>query len=129
MEKEKRCFNHSTLGLAILCFFLMVSCGSSTKTIAHSMDSQVGTLTYDQAVSRWGPPIRVLGGSGVYVAVWLVEAPPNLGLRIFSFLMPVLAESLPQGYPIVSSMRHGEALRIAFDEGTRFMVDWSYHRW
>ena len=129
MKKGKKLYYLPAVALTLTCFFSLIGCGPSAKSIAYKMDSQVGTLTYDQAISRWGPPIRVVGGSGVYVAVWSVEAPPNPGVTVFKFLTPFLAESLPQGYPIVSSMGHGEALRIAFDKSTRSMVDWSYRRW
>lgn len=125
MERTQENFSFSVLAATVFCLFLLMGCGPSMQSIQDRMDSQIGVLTYDQAINRWGPPYSVIGGSGVWNALWSVEAPPGACNTVLSYLPP----GFTGGYPMARSIRNGEALRITFDKTTRFMVDWSYRRW
>ena len=125
MERAQENYSFSVLAAMVSCLFLLMGCGPSMQSVQDRMDSQIGVLTYDQAINRWGPPSSVIGGSGALNALWSMEAPPGACETVLSYLSPGFA----QGYPMARSIRNGEALSITFDKTTRFMVEWSYRRW
>jgi hypothetical protein len=54
---------------------LAAACGgaSSFGPVEENLHQEVGVLTYDEAVDRWGPPTSLSHGDKLFTAYWLKE--------------------------------------------------------
>lgn len=59
------------LGLALLA----TACGGASRfgAVEDSLSKEVGTLTYPEAVDRWGKPTSLSPGESMFTAYWLKE--------------------------------------------------------
>lgn len=87
------------------------------------MDSQIGRMTFREAVAKWGAPVRELDRNGAFLAVWQSRAldpgyllvPPLAGAY-----SPAVALPLPNP---------GWELVLGFDKRTQRLTSWSYRSW
>jgi len=93
--------------LIILAAALLAGC-ATTPGFESSMNSQVGILTYDDAIRTWGPPASVAEGDRVIVAAWS---------------RPRATSSVYTGGIAVTSHRSSD-LTVTFDKETKRMIDW-----
>lgn len=58
-------------GLALLA----AACGGASRfgAVEKNLNQEVGVLTYDEAVDRWGKPTSTLPGEKMFTAYWLKE--------------------------------------------------------
>ncbi len=97
------------LPLILLAALLLTGCPRDAVDFESSMNSQVGILTYDDAIQSWGPPTNVAEGDRVTVALWT----RSLGTTMTrSRLMAYASETTNN-------------LTITFDKETRRMIAWS----
>ena len=59
------------LGLALVA----AACGgaSSFGAVEENLSKEVGVLTYDEALDRWGQPTSLSPGAAMFTAYWLKE--------------------------------------------------------
>lgn len=55
---------------------LLAACAGPSKfgRVEETLSQDVGVLTYDQAVDRWGPPTALDRGQSHFTAYWLKPA-------------------------------------------------------
>jgi len=94
--------------LIILAAALLAAGCATTGSFESSMNSQVGRLTYDDAIRTWGPPASVAEGDRVIVAAW---SKPRASSVVYT------------GGIAVASRRSSD-LTVTFDKETRRMIDW-----
>lgn len=87
------------------------------------LDSQIGVMTFREAVSRWGMPVRELDRNGAFLAVWRAQ-PVDPGYLLVPPLggaySPAMALPLPNP---------GWELVLGFDKRTERLSSWSYRSW
>lgn len=74
-----------------------------------------GTRSYDQVLSRLGPPSAIAEGEHVFVAVWDID---TSHVVVFE-----------GGSPRALRVERGRRLVLTFDRESRKLVDWSYAEW
>jgi len=54
---------------------LAAACGGASRfgAVEKNLNQEVGVLTYDEAVDRWGRPTSVSPGEAMFTAYWLKE--------------------------------------------------------
>ncbi|RJX28243.1 MAG: hypothetical protein C4525_16925 [Desulfarculus sp.] len=59
----------------ILALFLLAACAGVSRfgAVEESLQSEIGVLSYDEAVARWGQPSTVSQGKTMFTAYWLKE--------------------------------------------------------
>lgn len=59
----------------ILSLVLLAACGSASRfgAVEESLQSEIGVLSYGEAVARWGQPTSVSRGEQYFTAFWLKE--------------------------------------------------------
>lgn len=81
---------------------------------AKAMDANIGTLSYDDAITAWGPPSSVAEGEKVIAASWKENHNTS---TLF----------LRSGDTVTAlHNNHKEELMIIFDKETKRMTRWSY---
>jgi len=83
---------------------------------ANYLGGQVGLLSYDMALSNWGPPISTTEGDEIFISQW--------GSEKSAYAV------VPTQYMIVGGrISHGWVLQLTFNKKTKKMVNWSYKNW
>ena len=59
----------------LLSLLLVAACGGPSRfgAVEQSLSNEIGVLTYDQAVQRWGQPTSISRGKRLFTAYWLKE--------------------------------------------------------
>jgi hypothetical protein len=79
------------------------------------MDARVRTLTYDEAITQFGPPTAVAQGDAVTVATWTQETKSATAIPAFGLMY------MPQ-------QSHGAAMQLVFG-ADRILHSWTYRQW
>lgn len=96
------------------CYYLELQ--QQRRDWADYLNSQIGTLSYDQALSKWGAPAAITQGDEIFVAQWSSEN------SVYAVV--------PSSTMIVAgNISHGWIRRITFDKITKKMTTWSYENW
>lgn len=90
---------------AILVVMLGCTAGNAHKRqqVHNFLNSQIGVMTYDDAIQRYGPPFKCANGRGVMVCLWHFK-PRSIGLDSY------------------------DRLQLTFDSASNRLVDWR-HEW
>ena len=94
------------------------------------LESQVGRMTFRQAVEMWGPPVRSAQiGNGEVVAVWHDERQDGPLLQVPD--LGILPRWVPS--PILPPPWHGWRMQLTFAEtaspGVSVLRRWRYQEW
>ncbi|MCK5235714.1 MAG: hypothetical protein KAR06_01915, partial [Deltaproteobacteria bacterium] len=88
------------------------------------MDSSLGIMTYDDAVTRWGVPLRKTETEESFTAVWVSEVPDKLlGYK------EEANSSVIKRVKIVEDVPRGEELTLGFNKDTMKLKNWNYEGW
>ena len=62
-------------GILLLALLALAACDTASHfgAVETELAKDVGVLTYNQAVERWGPATRVSQGAGQFTAYWQKE--------------------------------------------------------
>lgn len=105
---------------AILVFITVLALAGCSKPhlkeLYGSLDDNVDYMTYDQAVSAWGIPSRVVSEEDEITAFWRTE---------FRGMMASYEGNLVYSVPVP----HGWELELVFDRQTMKLSDWDYRQW
>lgn len=107
--------------------------------LRQKMDSQIGKMSYDEALSKLGKPTQVTDGDKVFVAEWLTEKMPqsaavnqttNVGFvrRPRNFLeayIDAYTERKNKESEYQRSLSHGSKVVFSFDKEKRTLVSWN----
>lgn len=80
------------------------------------LNSNVGKMTLDDAVVRWGPPLSRYEGDELVVAEWNSESTSQLVAPIGNMWVAV-------------PVQHGWQLRLSFEKSSRKLSAWNYKAW
>jgi hypothetical protein len=82
----------------------------------NEMNTQIGQMTYDQSLQRWGAPASVVQGDETFICTWSASASG--------------AVALPLGQNVIyQPTSSGWKLAITFNKTTRKMTYWTYNEW
>ena len=87
-----------------------------------SWDYAIGRLSYDEVVKSWGPPTSLLGGYAAEGST--LDAQPILANWQWSHSLPLVVPHSPD-----VSLKFGQRMELAFNRGTKLLVDWKYWEW
>jgi hypothetical protein len=108
---------------------LLVGCGAGQRRTEEFLRGQVGVMTYDQALVRWGKPTAVVVGERVQIASWGNESLVG-GAQVPVSMPPLQPGGPPMNFVIQQPVvAHGWELRLSFDKSTNRLVDWHYREW
>ena len=80
------------------------------------MDSHLGTMTYDDAIMRWGSPLSKVDGDNIFLATWGQQSTG--------------AVAMPLGTGVVAApVNHGWKLELSFDKETKRLRSWRANQW
>ena len=68
-------FRHTIIAALAALALLAASCGGVSRfgAVENNLSKDVGVLTYDEAVDRWGKPTSLSPGDSMFTAYWLKE--------------------------------------------------------
>jgi hypothetical protein len=125
---------HATMILRVLCSLLPLI-GSSGCQVPISeerhrqevafrgaWDYAIGRLSYDDVVKSWGPPTSLLGGYSPEGSA--LDGAPILANWQWSHSLPLVIPHSAEG-----SLEFGQRMELAFNRGTRLLMDWKYWEW
>ena len=80
------------------------------------LSGQIGIMTYDDAIMRWGRPLSKVDGDNIFLATW---GDQRTG-----------AVAIPLGNGIVAApVNHGWKLELAFEKETKLLRNWRMNEW
>lgn len=104
----------------LLILLIFVACASSRKAQLQEfykrLDSNIGIMTYDDAIMRWGEPTSTTKGENIFVVTWGSE---KSGTAVIPW----------RGTIFTAPISHGWKLRLTFDKTTQKMINWYYKEW
>lgn len=80
------------------------------------LNANVGSMTLDDAVVRWGPPVSRYEGDELVVAEWNSESTSQVVAPIGNMWVAV-------------PVQHGWQLHLSFEKSSRKLSSWSYKEW
>jgi len=109
-----------TIFLSIL-IISTIGCASLARQeererMATYLNSQLNTLTYDQALSNWGEPLSTTQGDTLFIVTWGSEKTGYATIPIGNILY-------------TGKVSHGWNLQITFDKSSRQMTSWKFTNW
>ena len=116
-----------TVLTAAFCFCVLVAgCGPTQQELMQQdIDAKRATLdglvydgaTYDDILSKFGPPDRCENGDKVRVCEWARHGQPQTNIFFLRF------------GAIASRKQHGESVLMTFDRQTTKLIRYKYNRW
>jgi hypothetical protein len=126
LEKAAKVGTRAVLGVATVGISEAVIAGRKSERAERAqlqelydrLDEAVGSLTYDQAISHWGPPAAAAEGRQIIVATWDAESTTQ-----------VIREIPMEPFWTTRPVTHGWELRLTFSKETGKLTEWDYREW
>lgn len=123
------------LGAVSLALCLLACVGLSAREKAE-MDAFVGTLTYAEAVTRWGVPLSKEERDGYLIVVWKEAHAEHIDVggragRGCGTVTGTMSSCIPSpgSSPGGVTVEHGFERTLVFDPETRLLQTWNYRAW
>jgi hypothetical protein len=114
------------ISFCVLCILFLTSCttldpryaGEEKRppSLEETLNSQIGIMTYDDALMAWGEPVSIVQGDEIFVATWGGERGGNAVFPIGNMFVAMPFES-------------GWKLLLSFNKETKRLVTWRYNKW
>ena len=100
--------------IIVLVCFCLCSCADmplkkGMEKLAPQMDNEIGVLTYDEALTTFGPPTNTAFGDNIIIATWINQ----------------LTAYVPIGNVLIPDTS-GETLTLIFNKHTHLLKQWKY---
>jgi hypothetical protein len=103
-----------------LLFFIFTGCAAlrnyELQPFYNDLNANVGNMSYDDALGRWGTPAAKTDGDETFLVTWGATSSGAVGVPIGNMV-------------VVQNVGHGWRLDMGFDKKTRLMKRWNYNEW
>jgi hypothetical protein len=82
----------------------------------QKLQTQIGRLSYDQALATWGQPLSVFQGDEVFITTWGSESSGVVAVPIGNMIY-------------AGNVNHGWKLTATFNKNTRILAGIKYDQW
>ena len=107
------------ISIGILGLITIIGSGPTVKqeSVQTILDREVNKMTFDDAIRTWGPPVSIVQGNEIFVAMWASES--NQGAVAMPLGNMTIAVPISQGFN----------LQLTFDKQSNIMRSWRYREW